>query len=139
MSIPFKSKLAYAWARATHKDRLYSHVFEEKVSVPVYVELHDGYGDYTNGDIAGYTDSKISRWLKAVPMEGAKSGQFLLIHESFQSYPHTYTTKQLGGVYTQDQVLGVIKAWEEKQLKAKNMLASRKQPFKAFIKTSLAV
>lgn len=137
MSVPLKSKLSYAWARATRKDRLYSHVFENKISVPVYDELHDGYGDYTTGKIEGYVDSKVSQWLKAAPMEGGKSNQYLITKEEYSPYPVSHTSSRYSGVYTYDQAQRVIKAWESEQMKAENVLPSRKQPFKAYIKTRL--
>ncbi len=56
--IPLKNKLAYAWERTTHKDRLYSRVFEQRI----------------NAGVIGHADTYINKkhffWLKATKIEG---------------------------------------------------------------------
>ena len=134
MSVPLKSKLSYIWARATHKDRIYSHVFEKKVSIPVFAEFSD--------DIIGYDRGTVSAWLKAVPLEG-QTNQFLISTASYQrnlsgvSLGGKYKENQSSGVYSSEQVQAMFEKWETEQLKLRDVLPTPRQPFKSYIRTKL--
>jgi hypothetical protein len=128
MSVPTKSKLAYAWERAAHKDMMYSHVFE-KALIPS--EMKDPRNTYSK--------PKRAMWIKATPIEGQPDTFKLDIcrHDTFGYIGSTleYAEIPIPGVSTREQALTMIKAHEQAWLKS--MQPMRSQPFIDFIKTKL--
>jgi hypothetical protein len=137
MSVSLKSRLSYAWARATHKDRIYTHVFEKHLSIPVHGEFSDA--------LIGYDRGTLSQWYKAVPLDSRQADQFLIFGARYQknlsglSIGGKYRETQLTGVWTRKQVEECFKKWEADQIKLapEGVAPTLKQPFKAYIKTSL--
>lgn len=132
MSVPFKSKLAYAWERFTHKDRIYSHVIEQRGTAGVI-----GHPDK-------HINTKSYLWLKATKIEGSSDSFKLDLCQNFlyarpnwepirddqnwyREFPHS-------GVYSREQAEKLVKNWEAKTLESENTFPTVQQPFKAYAK-----
>lgn len=93
MSVPFKSKLSYAWARATRKNQIYSHVFKDSVSVPLYSEVLESLRAPYNTQLpissgnfqSGSVRASRHQWLEAKPVEGS-ADQFVVSRCSYQQH-----------------------------------------------------
>ncbi len=147
MSVPLKIRLGYAWARATHADRIYSHVFEKENNIEKtknigahLIESENGPSDYHN---VKYTiHAKDTNWLMAMPIDGGDKTYRIYecstVHFSCDvEFPMSdYMENPIHGVFTHDQVIDYITKAEEKYLKD-GKLPSQRQPFKSFIKTNL--
>ncbi len=136
MTVPFKKKLSYLWERVSHKDRIYSHVFEKDVKAGV-----TGKPNY-------YMPAKSQLWLKATKVEGSDSSfKVSLCHyytflnangkkiSSDQNYYEELPCHGLVG--NRKKIETFIKDWEAQQLKTKSTSPATKQPFKGFVKNKL--
>ena len=114
MSVPFRSKLSYAWARATHADRIYSRVFDDDLGRSEWV-VAQRIGNEAERDtfkmyLCSYGESSDG---------GQRHYQKFLLH----------------GLYASEEVIQKIKL-QEKAMFAYSKPA-REQPFQNLVKTTL--
>ncbi len=142
MSVPFKKKLSYAWARVTHRDRLYSHVFEDKSSFEKVGERFNFVGGAYNA-FQKYTYNVLethNNWLIAKPIKGEKDA-FRIYNCSYtkysSDYKKNYSETSLPGVYNREAALEYIKTQEKTWLDSKK-LPTQKQPFSKKVGSELS-
>ncbi len=116
MPIPFKSKLSYAWERASRRKHIYSRAFES-----------------TQGE------AHTSSWMKASLVQGEQDAFVLHTHRhaKTKAFQTQHDKDRRGNVFTYKQALEQIEKYET-EMNAKGELLAQKQPFRGRIKTKLA-